>query len=277
MHPMGVGYSKIQNSCFTDQDVRSWIRFGKHADWLGEFDVNEFIIANDHDTDVADLYYPPALKSSEITNENVKYECEPDRYTIGIIVKRDYLNALWNIVFCSFVIQVLCFLAWGFPPTDLGERNKVVLTLMLTIVAFKYMVQDRLPAVPYTTLMDKYILACFAFLGTLGMLLLVTKMNTDVKFSIDENGNRVDLDAKLSLWGLLEATVRTKVATADIVIFFVTCLWVFVVPFVFIFIGWRAQKRTMDLWEQINRKAEQVSNVLYNLHGYLKLINSLIN
>eukprot|EP01084_Bolivina_argentea_P074074 134400_1 len=47
--------------------------------------------------------------------------------------------------------------------SDLGDRLNMLITLILTAVAFSYAVFDSLPNVPYLTYMDKYILSCYFF------------------------------------------------------------------------------------------------------------------
>jgi len=61
---------------------------------------------------------------------------------------------LFFIVCCSVVSYVL-------PPQDLADRLSVSLTLLLTMIAFKFIIADKLPPISYLTLLDGYILLCF--------------------------------------------------------------------------------------------------------------------
>ena len=50
-------------------------------------------------------------------------------------------------------------------PEDAGDRLSITLTLVLTAVAYKYVIAQQLPAISYLTLMDKYVLFSFFLLG----------------------------------------------------------------------------------------------------------------
>lgn len=59
------------------------------------------------------------------------------------------------------VAQVLVFTAYGVQRDNIGDRMAINLTLVLTAVAFKYVVKEEIPNVPYLTILDKYILIGF--------------------------------------------------------------------------------------------------------------------
>lgn len=63
----------------------------------------------------------------------------------------------------NFLLSVLVFTSWAIPAEELADRLSVTLTLVLTSVAFKYMVAQELPKISYLTLLDKYILMSFFF------------------------------------------------------------------------------------------------------------------
>ncbi len=46
---------------------------------------------------------------------------------------------------------------------DQGERLNLAITVLLTQVAFQYIVFEKLPRIPYLTFMHKYIIFSFAF------------------------------------------------------------------------------------------------------------------
>jgi len=95
-------------------------------------------------------------------------------YHLRLIAVRRSQSVLINVGLFILLIQSLSFTAfWLHPKDELSDRLGVVLTLLLTVVAFKLMVKEDLPAVPYSTDMDKYIIAATfmlfvqAFLHTL--------------------------------------------------------------------------------------------------------------
>jgi hypothetical protein len=81
-------------------------------------------------------YFPPNLTEEEKKAE-LKELQDPNMYTIGIVVKRDTQNVNTNITLCLFLIQFLTVLTFGIKPADVADRSAVILTTMLTVVAFK--------------------------------------------------------------------------------------------------------------------------------------------
>ena len=47
---------------------------------------------------------------------------------------------------------------------EVSSRYDVLITLLLTVIAFQFVVTSYLPNISYLTLLDKYILFCFVFL-----------------------------------------------------------------------------------------------------------------
>lgn len=75
----------------------------------------------------------------------------------------------WNIVLPMAVLTTLTSLSIGVEESDgsrlsTGDRLQITLTLLLTSVAFKFVVAESLPRVSYQTILDKYILMCNAFI-----------------------------------------------------------------------------------------------------------------
>ena len=75
----------------------------------------------------------------------------------------------------------LSFTAFAIPREELGDRMSIVLTLLLTAVAFKLVIADALPKVSYFTALDKYMNAMFALLFIVavenGISAELTRMN----------------------------------------------------------------------------------------------------
>ena len=87
---------------------------------------------------------------------------------IYFIGQRRAAYYMWNIGLPNFLLSVLVFTSFAISPEDLEDRLSVTLTLVLTSVAFKYMVAQELPKISYLTLLDKYILLSFTFLALVG-------------------------------------------------------------------------------------------------------------
>jgi hypothetical protein len=59
---------------------------------------------------------------------------------------------------------MMCFASFFFESTDIGGRLSVTYTLVLTSVAFKFVVSGSLPQIPYQTWLDIYVLTSFVIL-----------------------------------------------------------------------------------------------------------------
>ena len=62
-----------------------------------------------------------------------------------------------NIVLAMLFISSLALISFVMGVTDLGSRVSTCLTVVLTVVAFKFIVTSSLPKVPYNTCIDYYI------------------------------------------------------------------------------------------------------------------------
>jgi len=70
----------------------------------------------------------------------------------------------WNIALPMFVLVTLSFTSFQVSSSSVSDRLSISLVLLLTAVAFKYVVSEKLPNVNYLTLMDKYVLVSELFL-----------------------------------------------------------------------------------------------------------------
>ncbi len=88
---------------------------------------------------------------------------------------------LVNGVFMLFLLVNFAGFQFAISPDDLSSRMSLVFTMVLTAVAYKYVLAVSLPSVSYLTFMDKYILLCIFM-----MLALVIEAVIAVSFpSID--------------------------------------------------------------------------------------------
>ena len=89
-----------------------------------------------------------------------------DKYptcSIQMHVKRRSSHYMYNVVSVMLLITAMTFSSFLFAPDDLGDRLQIILTLLLTSVAFKYVTIQSLPKVSYLTFLDKYVLGCMFF------------------------------------------------------------------------------------------------------------------
>ena len=122
-------------------------------------------------------------------------------YHLRVLIVRRSAHIIQNIVLFVMMIQTLSFTAfWLDPIQELSDRLQVVrllhlttitrsltttemttpsqqqvLTLLLTVVAFKLMIKEQLPSVPYMTDLDKYIFAVTTMLFAQAFMHLLPK------------------------------------------------------------------------------------------------------
>lgn len=83
---------------------------------------------------------------------------------LRISCRIDRLANYWllNVIFPLFIVTTSLFASFQLDYTDINGRCSNNLTILLALVAFKYVISDRLPAISYLTVIDTYLLACFA-------------------------------------------------------------------------------------------------------------------
>jgi len=109
-------------------------------------------------------------------------------------VKRRWKVFFANIVFLMCCISLLGLTAFSLKEDDLGDRLNLLITLILTAVAFGYIVTESIPNVPYQTYLDKYVLSQYAFLVVLMFETACLKRGSEHAFFmafISEEGDRV--------------------------------------------------------------------------------------
>jgi len=85
------------------------------------------------------------------------------RLVINLLVTRKAGFWMYNVLLPLFIIASCMLASYALDPRDLPNRMAIVLTVMLAMVAFKYAITERLPAISYATLIDLYVLFCFIF------------------------------------------------------------------------------------------------------------------
>lgn len=117
------------------------------------------------------------------TVRSTEWDIHLPRWDIGVLDdKRSFANFrivlrrrpwyfIHNMVSVSFLVTVLALTAFG--SSDFGDRSGILLTLLLTLVAMKYLTSDRLPAISYMTILDVCINSQLAFVALLLVVLAV--------------------------------------------------------------------------------------------------------
>ena len=117
-----------------------------------------------------------------------------DQYTLQIIMVRDSASVLWNMCFSLFVIDVMVLSAHGIHMGSLADRMGVNLTLLLTSMAFKWVLSDHLPPVPYLTTMEKYVIMTFFCLWLQGLNFWFLADWYNYRCNKDDSGEAIKTD-----------------------------------------------------------------------------------
>ena len=137
-----------------------------------------------------DMWKLEEVKSSMNTSADGLARCH-----IQIFISREPSFFLFNIVLVTFLIVFIALSVWALDVHDYSSRISVLMTTVLTVVAFKFVTINMVPAVPYLTLMDKYMLATF-------MVLTFIVIENVALVTLDVDTAR-DVDDKFSLCALV--------------------------------------------------------------------------
>ena len=84
--------------------------------------------------------------------------------TFTLKVERKWSGYFWRILFLIALLEVMnicIFFLDNF--NDTGNRFSVTVTILLAMVAFQYVVSGSMPAIPYLSYADKYVLFSFIY------------------------------------------------------------------------------------------------------------------
>ena len=100
---------------------------------------------------------------TEVENDESWFDISYPVYHIQMHARRHYSYYIFNVALIMCLITALTFSSFSIKSTEPGNRLQVTLTLLLTSIAFKYVISQSLPTVSYLTVMDKYIMCCTLF------------------------------------------------------------------------------------------------------------------
>merc|ERR1711879_724891 len=104
------------------------------------------------------------LEFGDTSNALSRSKSSYSMIVLRLKVKRRWKVFFANIVFLMACISVLGLTSFALNEEDLGDRLNLLITLILTAMAFGFIVTMSLPNVPYLTYLDKYILCQYMFL-----------------------------------------------------------------------------------------------------------------
>ena len=86
-------------------------------------------------------------------------------FVLSFGISRDPSFYIWNVALFHFVLVLLSCFTCSIDFLDFGARSQVTYTLLLTLVAFKFVVATFVPKISYLTYLDRYSLFSVFMLG----------------------------------------------------------------------------------------------------------------
>ena len=126
--------------------------FEKNADCVDDMQT-ETLFALEGPEMLPELQAVPERGSAE-----ARLRPRHDQYAVLIFVSRQYKSTIYNIYLPLAFMYILSFLAFFIPPCAVVDRASVSLTLLLTTVALKTYMSEKLPSVPYCSAAENFLL-----------------------------------------------------------------------------------------------------------------------
>jgi hypothetical protein len=148
---------------FDEQTLRIQIRLKEpcklvHLPWGlsgGAFSIDprcvmdEFVLMKAH----IKPQYLPSLKFGKI-------QCYDAEAQVELQVAREPMYWVTNYGLMSSILTSFSFISFALPAEAVSDRLELGVTMLLTIVASKYLMGDKLPKPPYFTLLEKHMITC---------------------------------------------------------------------------------------------------------------------
>jgi len=94
-----------------------------------------------------------------------KEENKNDQLIVAFRVQRNYYSYLYKIGLIMLMLSLLTNGLYALDPIEfLGDRLGFGVTILLTDVAYIIIINDKLPSLPYLTLIEWYIIAIFSYI-----------------------------------------------------------------------------------------------------------------
>lgn len=186
---------KLQEGCHREGEEEDWQRKALY-----------FIRNRNSTVDMASFYVQDAWEIPDPNHQIIMLQgqarpithASPATLCAFVLLRRKCEFYVWNIMMPSSIMALLSTVSFALDTTELEGRFNLILTLMLTLVAFKNAISGYLPVTSYLTYLDKYVIGC------LGYLVMVCMMNMSVCLWIP-SANAIMAWIAVGLWGAAHA------------------------------------------------------------------------
>jgi hypothetical protein len=107
------------------------------------------------------------------TRSNASGSTTGARYNSAFLIQKVSRNPafyLINLYLPTFLICTSAFAAFAFIVDQFDGRSNILVTLLLTVVAFKQVIGNSLPRLPYLTYLDRYVLVGLWLVVSVGII-----------------------------------------------------------------------------------------------------------
>lgn len=137
------------------------------------------------------IFHPPVVEFNVFS----EYAC----CTVTLKLERRFRGVFFRIFMPCGVLTALCFSVFFIPYADVADRLGVLVTLILALVAFLYVVSEQTPPIPYLTLCDEYINGTLSFVTMLTVWVCVGSTKWGV---VNQYQDSLAAAAAVSVWVL---------------------------------------------------------------------------
>ena len=95
----------------------------------------------------------------------------PQEYAVLLFVSRQYNSTLMNAIMPVVFIEILSVIVYWVEPCDVADRAAITTTLFLAAVTFKTYMSTLLPALPYLTSVERFLMAGTVLLLCQGIMI----------------------------------------------------------------------------------------------------------
>lgn len=146
------------------------------------------------------------LGSKSVATENHFSNCE-----LSIVTVRKSGFYLWKVLLIQLLVAAWSWTVFYMPPDNMSDRMSTLLTLFLAGVAFLFVVNDKLPRIPYLTIMDQVIIFSFIMLffaaGETFVVFLISQ-----NFGDPDSAHLVDFAARIAFPVVYFSTLAALIA-----------------------------------------------------------------
>eukprot|EP00494_Astrolonche_serrata_P008342 UN08379 len=95
------------------------------------------------------------------TNTDNIWFCRKQKRSIYLVLHftRYWQYYVWRVLLILNIISIMTFAVFGFDEETLHDQFAYLATLLLSTVAYLYIIAEKVPSLKYLTLIDKYLYA----------------------------------------------------------------------------------------------------------------------